>query len=61
MKYTALTPYYNGAPTDWTTIKDISNKDTDVLQPCESPYACGNYFYHSKYKECERCRNKEMC
>ena len=39
----------------------IDNKDKDVLEACQSPYACGNYFYHSEHKECERCRTKEMC
>ena len=60
MKYTSTIPSYNGQYTDWTTIKNI-NKQQDLLQPCESPYACGTYFYHSEYKECERCRNKDMC
>lgn len=55
-----MIPSYNGQPTDWTTIKNL-NKQQDLLQPCESPYACGNYFYHSEYKECERCRDKDMC
>ena len=61
VKYTTLTPHYNGAPTDWTTIKNISNKQDEILKSCESPYACGNYFYHSEYKECELCRTKDMC
>lgn len=39
----------------------IDNKDTDVLQPCKSKYACGNYFYHTEYTECELCRTKDMC
>ena len=56
-----MIPSYNGQPTDWTTIKNISNKQDEILKPCESPYACGNYFYHSEYKECELCRNKDWC
>ena len=39
----------------------IDNKDTDILKPCESKYACGNYFYGPNHNECERCRTKEMC
>ena len=39
----------------------LSNKQDEILKPCESPYACGNYFYHSEYKECELCRTKDMC
>ncbi len=56
-----MIPSYNGQPTDWTTIKNLSNKQDEILKPCASPYACGNYFYHSEYKECERCRDKDMC
>ena len=39
----------------------IDNKDRDILNPCKSEYACGNYFYSTTYDECERCRTKEMC
>ena len=39
----------------------IDNKEKNVLKACESDFACGNYFYHSKYRYCEICRAKDMC
>lgn len=49
MKYTALTPTYNGNPTDWDTIKHAAGKD---LEPCPK---CKDYFYKINYNECGRC------
>ena len=39
----------------------IDNKEKNVLKACESDFACGNYFYHTKYRYCEICRAKDMC
>jgi hypothetical protein len=39
----------------------LSNKQDEILKPCESDSKCGNYFYHSTYRYCEICRAKDMC
>ena len=40
----------------------IDNKYSDILKPCESDFACGNYIYkNSDYDECETCRTKDWC
>ncbi len=31
MKYKALTPTYNGAPTDWTKIKKLSEQERKAV------------------------------
>lgn len=38
-----------------------TNESTDILKKCESDFACGNYFYHTKYRYCEQCRTKDWC
>tara|TARA_Y100000004_G_C8821260_1_gene372015 strand:+ start:148 stop:285 length:138 start_codon:yes stop_codon:yes gene_type:complete len=39
----------------------IDNKEKKFLKACQSDFACGNYFYHTKYRYCEICRTKDWC
>ena len=39
----------------------LDNKNKDILKACQSDFACGNYFYLTKYRYCETCRAKDWC